>query len=731
MDKYIKGSVRNVFYRGDNGYIIGLFKVKDTSDENLKQYLNKSITFTGSFFDLKEANDYLFFGELITHPRYGKQYKVNRYELILPESKNGIIAFLSSSLFKGVGLKLATKIVDTLGDKALDKIVLNYQSLLLVPSITEKKANLIYEVLNKERESYQTIVYLQKIGFKINEATKVYHCYKEQTMSVIEDNIYQLLDNIEGIGFITVDKIASVLGIKEDDEERLKACLFFIMEQLCLKNGHTYNKKEDLYLALNNYLNFNLDLDKFNNYLVSLAKLKKIIIEDDKYYLETYYQAEMENAFKIASLIQKDDVVYDNLDSYLSKLAKRERITYNQQQLRAIKKSLTKNFLIITGGPGTGKTTIIKAIANLYCRLNKSNSNYLALLAPTGRAAKRLKEATNFEALTIHKFLKWNKELNEFAVNKFNKANTKYVIIDEVSMIDNFLLYHLFNGLNDQVKMVLIGDYYQLPSVGPGQVLKDLIESNQIPIVELKQLYRQQKKSYIISLAYEIKNNKLSNEYKNKQDDYNFVTCSKLKIANVIKQLCEKALVKGFDYRQIQVLIPMYKGLNGIDNINKLLQTVFNPKDDSKDEIIHQGFNYRVGDKVLQVKNNNDLGISNGEIGIIKRIFKEERKDKILIDFDGEQVIYSLKNFDDLRLGYAISIHKAQGSEFEIVIIPLEQSFKRMLYNKLIYTAITRAKKSLMLVGELEAFESAVSNIKEAKRQTALKERLTKILTKV
>lgn len=607
--------------------------------------------------------------------------------------------------------------------------------MLLVPSLTEKKANLIYNVLNKEKESYQTIVYLQNIGFKLNDATKIYHCYQGQAINIIKSNIYQVIDDISDIGFITIDKIGLKLGIKENVEERIKACLLFIMEELCLKNGHTYNKKDDIYLALINYLGFNLKIEEFNNHLVALSELKKIIIEDNFYYLNAYYQAEQENAIKIAFLHQKKDETYCNLDKHFHKLAKTEKITYNQQQLKAIKTSLKSKFLIITGGPGTGKTTIIKAIVNLYCSLNNINKlkadDHLVLLAPTGRAAKRLKEATAFKAFTIHKFLKWNKELNEFAINKFNKAPVKCVIIDEVSMIDNFLLYHLFCGLRDQVKVILIGDYHQLPSVGPGQVLKDLIDSGILLTIELKQLYRQQKNSYLISLAHEIKHHQLSNEYKNKKDDYNFIKCSRLKIAAIIKQLCEKALLKGFDYQQIQVLIPMYKGLNGIDNINKILQTVFNPQDDKKAFLIHQNITYRVGDKVLQIKNNNDLGISNGEIGIIKDIFKEERKDKVLIDFDGEEVIYSLKNIDDLRLGYAISIHKAQGNEFDIVIMPLEKSFKRMLYNKLIYTAITRAKKSLMLVGEIEAFEYAVNNIKEAKRQTSLKERLRKLIVKV
>ncbi|MDD3048539.1 MAG: ATP-dependent RecD-like DNA helicase [Bacilli bacterium] len=724
MTNYIKGSVREVFFKNDKGFMVGTFKVRDTEYDVLQEYLNKTITFTGVFPDLREDSDYIFYGDVATHPKYGFQFKVENYEQIMPETKNGMISFLSSGIFPGVGLKTATNIVEKLGDNALDLILDNYKNLLMVSSLTEKKALNIYRTLTKEANSYKNIIRLQNIGFSMNEATKIYNQYKDNTNVVIENNIYDLIEDVDGIGFITVDKVAFNLDIKSDDDKRIEACIIYNMLTLCLTRGNIYNNIEDIYLGVSQYININFEIEEFNYYLLKLNKENKIVIEDDKYYLKDFYDAEKNIASSISSLLDKD-ILETNIDKHIKKLEKSYDIKFNDKQKMAIKCSITKNFLIITGGPGTGKTTIIKAIVDLYQDHNKITKEKLLedviLLAPTGRAAKRIKEATGFPALTIHRFLKWNKETNNFGINIDNKTNVKFIVVDEVSMIDNFLLSNLFYGLKNDIKMVLVGDYNQLPSVGPGQILKDLIESEVVPVIELNDLYRQKEKSYIVNLAYEINTGQLSDKYEKKQDDYNFIECSKNDICKLTMDICKKAIEKNYSYKDIQVLIPMYKGINGIDMMNNMLQDIFNKKDVTKKEFEYQNVIYREGDKVLQIKNNNDLNISNGDIGIINSISKIEGKDKIMIDFDGELVEYSIKDFEYIKLGYAISIHKAQGSEFDIVIIPMDLSFSRMLYRKLIYTGVTRTKKSLVLIGEKQAFIKSVNNIKEENRKTTLK----------
>ena len=725
---YIKGNLKQIIYKSETGFIVGLFKVIDTDDA--KSYINKSLTFTGTFHDLKMEIDYVLHGDLVEHPKYGKQFLVTSYEQIMPESTNGIISFLSSKLFPGVGVKLATKIVNTLGDNVLDLINDDYHNLFLVPTVTEKKAMKIHAILKRENASYKTIINLQNLGFSMNEASKIYKYYKESTMLIIEDNIYAIVNDIDGIGFLTVDKIAALKEIPENDERRIKACIMYIMTNLCMTDGNIYNESEDIYLGVTNYLNFDFTIDDFNYYLLKLNKEDKIIIEEDRYYLRDYYEAEVYNVNFILKLISNHNESFGDLDKYINKLEKDYKLKYNDKQRLAIKDSFLKNFLVITGGPGTGKTTIIKAIVGLYIELHKLTrdkaSEEMALLAPTGRAAKRITEAAGIGAMTIHKFLKWNKETNAFGVNEFHKAEVKFVIVDEVSMIDHFLLTHLFEGLPTNVKIIFVGDHNQLPSIGPGEILKDLISSEHISVIELNDLYRQKENSYIVSLAHEIKDGIIPLKFDTKQDDYNFVEARRGDIQTYIVQLCQSALKKGYSYKEIQVLIPMYKGINGIDAINVMLQEIFNPGNAKDREFVHNYITYRIGDKVLQIKNNNDLNISNGDIGTIENIIYSNGEYSILIDFNDEILDYSPKDFDDIRLGYAISIHKAQGSEFDIVILPMDLSYNRMLYRKLIYTAVTRAKKALMIIGEKEAFKKAIINKREQIRKTSLTDRISK-----
>ena len=730
MNSYIRGNVREVFYKTDKGFMVGIFKIRETNDKELDDYVNRTITFSGNFHELLNDSEYKFYGEVTNHPKYGFQYKVTYYEKLIPEEKNSIITFLSSGIFPGIGVKTATKIVDKLGDNTLDLILEDYNNLLMIPSIKEDKAKMIYDILYNEQMSYKTVIYLQEKGFSMSESVKIYEVYKENTINVIENNIYEIIDKVTGIGFLTIDRVATSLGVDANDERRIEACILYSMYDLCLSSGNTYSSFNEIYLRTLKYLNLSIDVSTFEYYLLRLNKSNDVLIFEDKYVLKSIYDIEMSIASKISLLVSNPPTEIKGLDGYISMLEDIFGIKYNELQKKAIITSLENKFNIITGGPGTGKTTIIKGIVESYKQIEKINDDRLkeemVLLAPTGRAARRIMEATNFRALTIHKFLKWDKETDTFQVNKYNKSNAKIVIIDESSMIDIFLFNSLLEGLTDSVRIIMVGDYNQLPSVLPGQILKDLIDSEIVPVIKLNELYRQKEDSYIINLSTEINNGILSENFTEKRSDYNFIETTKEQIEYVISELCKRALEKGYNYNQVQVLVPMYKGLNGINNLNNKLQEIFNPKSDTKDEYIHNDTIFREGDKVLQTKNINDLEISNGDIGIIDSITKTTNNVSAIINFDGIVVEFTKKNFEDLRLGYAISIHKSQGSEFDIVIMPMDLSFKRMLYRKLLYTGVTRAKKSLTLVGEKSAFIYATSRLEGESRNTLLCDLLKK-----
>lgn len=732
MKTYIKGNYRRSIYQSEKGYIIGLFKVRDTTDENMKDYINKTITFTGYFHELNEDDTYLFYGEATEHPKYGFQYQVEEYERVKPEDKDGMIEFLSSSLFPGIGEKLATKIVEHLGKNTLEIILNHPEQLNLVPGLTKKKSAQIVETLNKYEESHKTIVYLTELGFNMKDALNIYNCYKSETVQNIEHNIYGLIDEVEEITFSKIDPIALKQGIDKTDERRIKSCILYVMKDLCFKNGDTYLTKEEIYYKTLSFLGFEMEDFLFYQYLEELSLDEKIYIEKESYYLKELYEAEENIAYKLKKLTTIPKTTYKKLDSQIENMEKSLDIVYNEKQKEAIKKALEQNVVIITGGPGTGKTTIIRAIVNLYQTLNKKNEDNLlkdlCLLAPTGRASKRMSESTLYPASTIHRFLKWNKETNEFRVNEYNKDKSKLIIIDEVSMIDVLLFDSLLKGLTNQIKLIMVGDFNQLPSVGPGQVLKDMIESGVIDTVHLDLLYRQDENSYIPTLAQEIKTNELSDQFLKTKSDYTFLKCSGASLRENLKNLCTQIIQKGYDYKRVQIMAPMYRGENGIDNLNHELQEVFNPKEKKKKEIKYGDVIFRENDKILQLVNMPDENVFNGDIGVIYQIVpaseSDSGKNEIYVDYDGNIVKYLPKDFTKIKHGFVITIHKSQGSEFELVIMTICKSYYRMLYRKLVYTGVTRAKKKLILIGEPQAFRYSVENNNEYIRKTSLKEKL-------
>ena len=730
MDSYIKGNFRKSIFKSDKGYVIGLFKVRETNDDILEEYVNQTITFTGYFHELNEDDTYILYGEAVNHPRYGFQFQTNRYERMKPTGKDAIVEFLSSDLFPGVGEKLAKSIADTLGDNAIDKILEDESCLYLIPKLTENKIKKIVNILKKYEESHQTIARLIDLGFSMREALSIYNEYKTNTMKIIDNNIYQISYNLSDISFLKIDKAGYLLNIDSADDRRVKAATLYVMKNLIYQNGDSYLSKEVIVSNVNKFLN--IDYNNYDEVFKKLEEMDYIVIDGDDYYLEDIWNAEANIAERLYDMASKPLKKYKNLDNLLSELEKINDIKYNDEQKKAIVKALENNILIITGGPGTGKTTIIKAITELYQHVNKLDydefTEHLALLAPTGRASKRMSESTFLPASTIHRFLKWNKETLEFMVNEENKSDVDLVIVDEVSMIDINLFDSLLKGLKRNVKLILVGDYDQLPSVGPGNLLKDLICSDAIDVVHLKHLYRQGEDSYIISLAYEIKDGILSENYLNSYNDYTFLKCSANHIKSNLKRLCEKVIDKGYDYKRLQILAPMYKGENGIDTLNKELQDVFNPASSEKREIKSGNIVFRENDKILQLVNMPEENVFNGDIGVIKYIkygnTSKSKKDEIYVDFDGNLVKYTPKDFAKIKHGFIISIHKSQGSEFEMVIMPMTHSYRRMLYKKLVYTGVTRAKRKLILIGEPDAFALSVQNNHEYIRNSKLLEKI-------
>ena len=721
MDTYIKGNYRRTIFEREN-FIIGIFKILETNNEDLTSYINKTITITGYFDNINQDESYILYGNPLTHPKYGYQFQVEKYEQLLPNDKDGIITFLSSDLFPGIGFKIAKKIVDELGDNALEKILENKEVLYKIPKLKQSKIEIIYDNLYKNSKSHKIIIELNNLGFTNKESLDIYNRYKDDSLNIIEEDIYKTITDVN----IPYKKVDTIFISKTNDysnKNRIKATILYILKSIIYQTGDTYVMKDTLYNQLIKYLKIDINYEDFTKYSIN----ENITIEEDMYYLKEMYQDIEYITYRIKRLVKQDIKKY-KIDNYIESLENNLNIKYSESQKQAIINSITNNISIITGGPGTGKTTIVNAICEIYAMINKYNKSNMedkvALLAPTGRASKRLKESTNLKASTIHRFLKWNKEDDKFQINANNISEVDLVIIDEASMIDIPLFASLLKGLSYKTNIIIVGDYNQLPSVGPGTLLKDLIDSNIINTTYLDLLYRQDVNSYINKLAIEVKDNKLSN-FKEKKDDYLFIETNN--IIPYLKQVCTK-LVEKYNYREIQVMAPIYSSINGIDNINKELQNIFNPSDINKKELKIGDVIYRENDKILQLVNMPEENIYNGDIGTIKYIINKENSrsgsDEIHVMFDNNLVKYTTKDFIKIKHGYCISIHKSQGSEFKVVVLPICNSYKRMLYRKLIYTAITRAKNKLIVIGDSNSFIYGISNNNEYIRNSKLKEKL-------
>lgn len=720
---YIKGTISKIIYRNNsNGYTVGLIKIKESDEE-----AGKIETFTGVLPEFNEKTIYQLNGTFTTHNKYGYQFQVDSFEIVLPEKKDELVDFLSSDLFP-IGEKTAKKIVGAFGEDTIDVILNNKEKLLEIPRLGIEKINKINNILKEYQSTSNIVLELNRMGFNTKDSLMLLNKYKDKVIRIIDNNIYDLIDNIN-LNFKEIDTIA--INNKYDlyDERRVEALIIYLLNEITFEQGDTYSFFQEIYNSIIKYLP-DLKSEDLEYYLIKLSKQKRVVIKKEKYYLKELYDAEEYIADRIYRLNNMERRKLPKLKEKIKELEQKIGITYDESQKNAIITSLNNNFTITTGGPGTGKTTIIKGIIRMLvdtCHISPQN---IALLAPTGRASRKLMEVCNIPAYTIHKYLGWDKDNNTFSHNEINVCKEEYIIVDEASMIDTMLMFSLLKGTRLDSKFIFIGDYYQLPSVSQGQVLKDMIDSEVLDVIKLNNLYRQKDGNYIIDLAHEIKNKELSDNFLTKKEDYNFIEVDNDYVLTSIKDIILKALEKGYREKDIQVLAPMYKSQNGIDNLNKMLQEIFNPKSNDKNELTVGNKTYREGDKVLELVNDSDNSISNGDLGYIINITNKEKngnkKNEIIVDFDGNIVSFSPDKFINITHGYAISVHKSQGGEFNMVIIPFVNSFKRMLYNKLIYTAVTRAKSKLILIGSREAFVYGVNNDYVNNRKTTLKEMLIK-----
>jgi exodeoxyribonuclease V alpha subunit len=740
--RYIKGTlIVTVYHQSESLYTVARIRVKETNEN----YNEKEIIVTGILPPLREDELYLFYGKFKDHPKYGKQYEVDFFKKEMPQSREAMIQYLSSDLFKGIGKKTAEHIVEVMGDEAITKLLESPELISQIPKLTEDQAKNLHESLLLNRGLDQVMMAVQPYGIGPHLAMKIFQAYQDEAVSVIKKEPYRLIEDIPGIGFHRADEIAKGNGMQMNHPERIQAACQFQLREQGTDLGHSYLPSEELLEGVRKLLadgKNTVDEMSIFREIQNMESENRLIIKENVVYLPSLYYAERGFAQKMNQLLKKQESDYDipseKIDKELTELEKRLKMTYANSQKQAIKKALTSPLMILTGGPGTGKTTVIKGIVELYSEIHGVSLNPddyrgkkepfpVLLVAPTGRAAKRMTESTGIPAHTIHRLLGW-KGAGNFDKNEDEPIEGKLLIVDEMSMVDIWLAYSLSKAIPEHIQIIFVGDEDQLPSVGPGQVLKDLLETEHIPQTRLTDIYRQSEGSSIIRLAHEMRSGKVPQDLLVPQTDRRFFSCAGEQVFQVIMQVCENAVRKGYTSRDIQVLAPMYKGPVGIDRLNMELQKLFNPEKEKQRQLQVSNVFYRKGDKVLQLVNQPEDNVFNGDIGeIVAIIYARENTDKedqIVISFDEIEVTYKRSEFHNFTHAFCCSIHKSQGSEYPIVILPVVKSYYRMLKRNLIYTAITRSKEYLILCGEQEAFSWAVQRSDEGERYSGLKHRL-------
>lgn len=735
MEETIEGYVDHIIYRNqDNGYTVASLVVD-----------GEELTCVGTFQTLSEGENIRGKGKYTEHPSYGRQFTIYSYETVIPQDSFAMERYLGSGAIKGIGAALAARIVRKFGDDTLRIIEEEPERLAEVKGISDRKAREIAEQVEEKADMRKAMMFLQQYEISQTLGVKIYQQYKQDMYRILKENPYKMAEDINGIGFKIADEIAARIGIHTDSDSRIRSGLLYIL-LLATAEGHVYLPKNLLLERAQQLLG--VQADYMEKHLTDLAIDRKIVIKEivsdrqgkqQVVYASQYYQIELHTAQMLHELNVQDTADESVIGEKIKRIQRAEKIDLDEKQQMAITEAVKNGLLVITGGPGTGKTTTINAIIRYF----EMEGLDIYLAAPTGRAAKRMTEATGYEAKTIHRLLELSGVPEEssagvhFERNAQNPLEADVIIIDEMSMVDIFLMHALLSAVVTGTRLILVGDVNQLPSVGPGSVLKDIIHSGAFPVVELTKIFRQASQSDIVVNAHKI-NEGVPVVLDNKSMDFFFLKRYDANvIISVVITLIQKKLPKFVDAQpyDIQVLTPMRKGLLGVERLNRILQQYLNPPEPGKTEREHGSGLFREGDKVMQIKNNYQIeweirglygipvekgvGVFNGDTGILREI--NTFAETLTVEFDERKFVeYSFKQLDELELAYAITIHKAQGSEYPAVIIPLLGGPKMLMNRNLLYTAVTRARKCVTLVGDEKTFEEMENNRMEQSRYTTL-----------
>ena len=732
MEFYFSGTVERIIFENPNNFFrILLLDIEDTDAE----FDDFEIIVTGTMADIMEGQDYTFWGTLVQHPKYGEQLKVTRYERAKPTSK-GLVKYFASDHFKGIGVKTAQKIVDLYGDNTIDQILADPGRLVTINGLSSANREAF---VSKLRQNYGTEMLLSKLaeyGIPNKLALQIQDTYKEETLEIVQKYPYQLVEDIQGIGFKIADQLAQQLGIESDAPERFRAGLVHTLFSQSMETGDTYIEARDLLShtidLLENARQVELDPSLVADELAHLIEEDKIQNVETKIFENSLYFAEegiRSNLIRILEKGKQETFDAPKLESIIEQVEQDLGICYDHIQKKAICDAINHKVFILTGGPGTGKTTVINGIIATYVALHKldlSKKQELPILlaAPTGRAARRMNELTGLPSATIHRHLGMTGDDDTSHLDDYLDAD--FIIVDEFSMVDTWLANQLLSNISSNSKILIVGDADQLPSVSPGQVLADLLKIPLLPQTKLTKIYRQGEDSTIVTLASQIQQGLLPADFTEKKADRSYFEATSEYIPDMIKKIVAAAIRSGIPAQDVQVLAPMYRGPAGIDQINQLMQDLINPSE--KDQLVFEApdCQYRQGDKVIHLVNDAESNVFNGDLGYITDLlpgkYTDSKQDELTINFDGNEIVYQRSEWYKIRLAYAMSIHKSQGSEFPVVILPITRSSHRMLQRNLVYTAITRAKSKLILLGEKAAFDYAAKNTGTA-RKTYLVER--------